>query len=160
LSNDKTSLVACVQTLTTERDFERQRAAEAVTALANEQAALKAERRARCEATVDLVITQGRLSVAEREAKVTELIALTNEQFSAAVKTLKAAPIRFVTSTATSDSARKFQANATNASLALANAIAMHTQAGRSKAEALELVRKEHPALHAAYVKEGGQLNL
>lgn len=155
LGNDKSNLTSTVTTLTTDRDAQKKRADEAALALANEQTALKAERKARLETTVDLVITQGRLALADREAKVNELVTLANDKLDAAITALKAAPVKFATVEGALAS-RKGEANNTTASIALGNAIETHIKAGKTKAQALDLVMKEQPALHQAYLAEGG----
>jgi hypothetical protein len=158
LGNEKTTLTQTVTSLTTERDAQKQRADQAITALANEQTAFKTERTARCAALVDLAITQGKLAVADRDAQLTTLTALANDQLPAALTALEQLPVKF--KTGTEIDARKAQANPSNAAVALANAMQPHVKAGKTKGQALDLVIKEQPALYEAYRKEGGVITL
>jgi hypothetical protein len=73
LGNDKTTLGGRITALENERNTEKSRADQATTALANEQSARKAERKGRAEATTDLAIHRGILTIAEREGQVTAL---------------------------------------------------------------------------------------
>lgn len=67
LVTEKTSLTGQITTLTSERDTAKNKLTEIQTTLAN-------ERKGRIEARVDLAIGQGKLAVADREAKITALI--------------------------------------------------------------------------------------
>jgi phage I-like protein len=93
LGNEKSTLAGTVTSLTAARDQEKQRADKADTALANELTNFKAERKAHAEVLVDLVISQGRLAVAERDAKVTALANATD--FAKESGALKALPVKF-----------------------------------------------------------------
>ncbi|MDE2099103.1 MAG: hypothetical protein KGL39_17750 [Patescibacteria group bacterium] len=73
LGNEKTTLGGKITVLENEKATEKKRADEAATALANEQTARKTERKGRAEATVDLAIHRGILTIAERESNVTAL---------------------------------------------------------------------------------------
>ncbi len=116
LGNEKTTLAGTITTLENERtqltqsrDAEKARADQAVTALANEQTARKAERHGRAAAVVDLAITQGRLAVAQREAQIT---ALENAaDFAAEAKKLLASAATHKTTTAGSTESGKVLAN-------------------------------------------------
>ena len=150
LGNDKTTLTTTVNTLTTDRDAQKKRADEAITALGNEQTALKTERKARLEAVTDLVITQGRLAVAERDAKVSELTALANDKLDGAITALKALPVKFAVASGIS-AARKDSANATTQQeaqkqiLSLANSDPKYNKL--PMAEAMEAIKRDQPAL-------------
>jgi hypothetical protein len=150
LGNDKVNLTTTVNSLTTDRDAQKKRADEAETALANEQNALKAERKARLEATVDLVITQGRLALADREAKVSELCALANDKIDAALKALKEAPVKFAVGQSAISGERKETANnssqeAQSKILALANTDEKYKSL--SMADAMVAIKRDHPSL-------------
>jgi hypothetical protein len=73
LGNEKSELGGRITALENERNTEKSRADQATTALANEQSARKAERKGRAEATTDLAIHRGILTMAEREGQVTAL---------------------------------------------------------------------------------------
>jgi hypothetical protein len=73
LGNEKTTLNTTVATLTADRDAQQKRADEAAEALANEQTARKTERKHAATSAVDLAIQRGKLTVADREAKITAL---------------------------------------------------------------------------------------
>jgi len=73
LGNDKTTLNSTVTTLTSERDAAKKLAADNATALGNEQTARKAERKNAATFAVDLAIQRGKLTVADREGKITAL---------------------------------------------------------------------------------------
>lgn len=103
LGNEKSTLATNVQSLTAARDAEKKRADDAVTALGNEQTAFKAERKARCEACVDLAIAQGRMDVAGRDGKVTELVSLANDKLAPALEEMSKAPVKFKVAAATAD---------------------------------------------------------
>lgn len=154
LGNEQQSLTTTVNSLTSERDAQRQRADEAATALANEQTALKAERRARCELAADLAVTQGKLTVSERDAKVAELTALANDKLPEALGAMDKLPVKVRTDSTLTG--RKAAANPTSAAVALANALTPLIQAGQTKGQALDRVMKEQPELYDAYLKAGG----
>ncbi|MGA2243809.1 MAG: hypothetical protein ABSH48_02325 [Verrucomicrobiota bacterium] len=86
LGNEKTTLAGTVTALTNERDTEKKRADAAVAALANEQSARKTERKSAATFAVDLAIQRGKLTVADREARITALENSTT--FEADVKVL------------------------------------------------------------------------
>lgn len=155
LGNDKNTLTQTVNSLTTDRDAQKQRADEAVTALGNAQTDSSKLRKQLIAARVDLGITQGKLAVSERE---NQLAVLENSKtLDADLEKLDKLPVKFLVANA-DEGSRKAGANATNASLALGNAMQAHIKAGKTKSQALDLVMKEQPALHAAYVQEGGTL--
>jgi hypothetical protein len=156
LGNEKSTLSGSVSSLTAERDSEKARADQAVTALANEQSALKAERQARCEAVVDLVIAQGRMDVASRDGKVTELVGLGNDKLPGAIEELGKLPVKFALRAATVEQHRKAEANPKPAAVALANEIEVLVKAGKSKGQALDQVLKEKPEVYRAYIEQGG----
>lgn len=158
LANDKHNLTATVSTLTADRDAQKQRADEAVTALANEQTALKAERKARCEAVVDLAIQQGKIDVASRDAEVSKLVALGNDALAPAIEALGKLPV--LHKVASDLDPRKAAANPSTAAVALANEIQVLVKAGKTKSQALDQVIKEKPEIYRAYIKEGGTLTL
>lgn len=150
LGNEKSTLTTTVSTLTADRDAEKKRADDNATALANEQTAFKAERKARCEATVDLVITQGRLALAEREAKVGELTALANDKLDAALTALKALPVKFAVLTALGNE-RKADANTNTTQDAQREILALANSDPKYKslplAEAMAAIKRDKPAL-------------
>jgi hypothetical protein len=158
LGNEKTTLTQTVTTLTSDRDAHKKRADDATVALTNEQTAFKAERKARCEAVVDLAITQGKLDVAGRESKVNELIALANDKLDAAITALGKLPVKFKVGSDLSD--RKGSANNSTAAIALANEIQTLVKAGKSKGQALDEVIKSKPEVYEAYLKEGASITL
>ena len=86
LGNEKNTLTSNLTTLTSERDAQKKLAADNATALANEQAARKAERKNAATFAVDLAIQRGKLTVADREGKITALENSTS--FDAEVKAL------------------------------------------------------------------------
>jgi hypothetical protein len=73
LGNEKTTLNGRVTTLEAERNTEKKRADDTALALANEQAARKAERKRSATAGVDLLIHRGIKTVAERDVTLTAL---------------------------------------------------------------------------------------
>ena len=154
LGNEKNTLTATVGTLTQERDAQKQRADEAATALANEQTALKVERKARCEAIVDLHIGAGRLAVADREAKVNELTALANDKLGEAITALDKLPVKHAVTSQIGE--RKGQSNPSTGAVALANEIEVLVKAGKTKSQALDEIIKSKPEIYRAYLKEGG----
>lgn len=158
LANDKTTLTTTVTSLTTARDAEKKRADDAVTALANEQTAFKAERKSRIEAVVDLTITQGKLDVAGRDAKVNELIALANDKLDSAIADLGKLPVKF--KVAGDLDSRKNTANNSTAALALGNEIEALVKSGKTKGQALDLIIKNKPEVYQAYLKEGASITL
>ena len=81
LENDKTTLTAKVTAL----ENDKTQLATKVTALENDA---KAQRTARVEAIVDLAIAKGKLAVAERAGKITEIFALANDKLEGGIKTL------------------------------------------------------------------------
>jgi len=153
LGNDKNTLTASVTTLTSERDAQKKRADDAITALANAQTETTNTRKQFIEARVDLAITQGKAALADRANEVTALE--NSKTLDADLKKLDERAAKFVTITGTE---RKQAANATSASRARGNAMEVHTKAGKTKSQALDLVMKEQPALYEAYRKEGGAL--
>jgi hypothetical protein len=158
LGNDKQSLSGSVTSLTTDRDAQKKRADDAVTALANERTALQAERKSRCELVVDLAIAQGRLDVASRDAKVTGLVALANDKLQEEITAIGKLPVRFQTAGTLGD--RKADSNPSTAAVALANEIDLHVKAGKTKSQALDLVIKEKPEIYKAYREQGGSVTL
>ena len=154
LGNEKNTLTATVTSLTAARDAEKQRADNAALALANEQTAFKAERKARCEAVVDLHIGAGRLAVAEREAKVNELTALANEKLAEAITSLDKLPVKHAVTSQIGE--RKGQSNPSTGAVALANEIEVLVKAGKTKGQALDEIIKTKPEIYRAYLKEGG----
>jgi len=148
LANDKTNLTQTVNTLTADRDKEKTRADQAATALANEQTAFKAERQARVEACVDLTITQGKLDVAGRAAKVTELLALANDKLPEALTVLEKLPAKFKIASALG-SDRKSAATASGSAqqkiLTLANDDEKYKALPMDKAMAA--IERDYPAL-------------
>jgi phage I-like protein len=154
LGNEKQTLTTTVNSLTTARDAEKKRADEAVTALANEQTACKAERKARCEAVVDLAITQGKLDVATRATKVDELVGLANDKLPEAITALDKLPARFAVTSQIGD--RKNQSNPSTGAVALANEIEILVKTGKTKGQALDEIIKSKPEIYRAYLKEGG----
>ena len=86
LGNEKTTLNTTVSTLTSERDAAKKLAADSATALGNEQTARKSERKNAATFAVDLAIQRGKLTVADREGKITALENSTS--FDADVKAL------------------------------------------------------------------------
>jgi phage I-like protein len=154
LGNDKNTLTATVTSLTAARDAEKNRADAAALALANEQTALKAERKARCEAVVDLHIGAGRLSVADRDAKVGELTALANDKLDEAITALDKLPAKFAVTSQIGE--RKGQSNPSTGAVALANEIEILVKTGKTKSQALDEIIKSKPEIYRAYLKEGG----
>lgn len=162
LGNEKTTLAGKLTALENEKATLTTQLAEkstalttSQTALANEQAKTKAERQGRAEALVDLTIAQGKLAVADRDAHITTLANAAD--FKAEAEKLAKLPVKFAMANSLAGE-RKADANATSASLALANAMEPHVKAGKSKAQALDIVLKDQPALVAAYREEGGAL--
>jgi hypothetical protein len=153
LGNEKQTLATNVTSLTAARDAEKKRADEATLALANEQTAFKSERQARCEAVVDLAISQGKLDVAGRDAKVTTLVALANDALATEVAGIEKLPVKFQTLSALGD--RKAGANISTAVVNLSNEIAALVKAGKSKGAALDEVIRTKPELYKAYREEG-----
>lgn len=109
LGNEKTNLTSSVNSLTGDKSklatgatlpADLVTAANQILALTNEKGDIKAERKARFEAVVDLRIAQGKLAVADREAKVNDLIALANDKIEDALKALDALPVKFQVATA------------------------------------------------------------
>lgn len=124
LGNDKQNLTTTVNTLTTDRDAQKKRADEAALALANEQTAFKAERKARCEAIVDLHVNLGRIAVADRDGEVNKLVALANDKLAEAITAMEKLPVKHKVATALGNE-RKEAASVTRTAseqiLALAN---------------------------------------
>ena len=106
-------------------------------------------------ARVDLAITQGKVSLADRASEVTALENSTT--LDASLTALDARAKKFPTASDL-DGSRKNTAGATSASLALGNAMEVHVKTGKTKSQALDLVMKNEPALYEAYRKEGGAL--
>jgi len=102
------------------------------------------------EATVDLVITQGRLAVADRETKVTELVALANEKLDEVIKTLKAAPVKFQVGASALSGERKADADKAQSAqqkiLALANSDSKYKDI-KDITVAFARIKEDHPAL-------------
>ena len=73
LGNEKQSLSGQITTLESERDAQKKLATDNATALANEQTAHKASRKAAAGLIVDAAITRGIKSVAERDATIEAL---------------------------------------------------------------------------------------
>lgn len=73
LGNEKSTLSGKIAALENEKASEKKRADEAATALANEQTARKAEHKNAATFAVDLAIQRGKLTVADRETKITAL---------------------------------------------------------------------------------------
>jgi len=73
LGNEKTTIAATVTALENEKTALTTRVTELTTALSNEQAVTKTERKAAAAAVADLAIQRGRKTVAEREATITAL---------------------------------------------------------------------------------------
>lgn len=90
LGNEKSTLSGTITTLTAERDALKRRADEAATTLANEQTARKADRHRAAVLAVDLAITKGKRTVAQRDAEITTLE--NSGDFDAAVKALTEGP--------------------------------------------------------------------
>lgn len=155
LGNEKTTLTSTVTSLTATAAAEKQRADAATTALANATTEVTAFRKSAIEARVDLAITQGKVALAER---TTEITALENSKdLTKDLATLDQRAVKHNVTPAI-DASRKVDANSSSASLALGNAMEVHTKAGKTKSQALDLVMKESPALYEAYRKEGGAL--
>jgi len=155
LANDKNTLTATVTTLTADRDAQKKRADEAATALGNATTEAATNRKGFIEARVDLAITQGKVALADRTAEVTALE--NSKTLDADLDTLDKRAAKYATES-NLDGSRKNTAGSTSASIALGNAMQVHIKAGKTKSEALDLVRKEQPELHTAYIKEGGAL--
>jgi len=73
LGNEKTSITGKVTALENEKATNTTKVTEKTTALSNEQAATKAERKTAAAMTADLAIQRGRKMVAERDATITAL---------------------------------------------------------------------------------------
>jgi hypothetical protein len=73
LGNEKSTIAATVTALENEKTTLNTKVTELTTALSNEQAATKAERKAAATAVADLAIQRGRKTVAERDATITAL---------------------------------------------------------------------------------------
>lgn len=86
LGNEKTTLAGQVTVLQSEKNTLANRATQAETALANEQTARQAERKNAATLAVDLAIQRGKLTVADRAARIAALENST--AFDADVKTL------------------------------------------------------------------------
>ncbi len=157
LANDKSTLTTTVTSLTSDRDAQKKRADDAVTALGNAQTETGKVRKQYIEARVDLAITQGKVAVADR---ATEITALENSKtLDTDIEALGQRAIKFPTVT-NQDANRKSAAGSTTASLALGNAMEVAIKEGKAKtkSDALDYVIKTQPALHEAYKKEGGAL--
>jgi hypothetical protein len=156
LANDKTTLTSTVNTLTSERDAQKKRADEAVTALGNAQTEVTNRTKQFIAARVDLGITQGKVALADREKEITALE--NSKTLDTDLEALDKRAPKFATTQSADHGDRKNTAGVTSASLALANAMDVHVKAGKTKSQALDLVMKEQPALYEAYRKEGGAL--
>lgn len=91
LGNEKTTLSGKITTLENEKVAATTKVTELTSSLANEQTARLAERKRATEFAVDLAIQKGKLTVAQRDAKITELnptTPLANEAFETAIKNL------------------------------------------------------------------------
>jgi hypothetical protein len=142
LGNEKLTLSGTVTTLTTDRDAQKKRADDAVTALAN-------ERKGRAEATVDLVIAQGRLQLAEREAKITALANAAD--FAAEAKKLTDLPVKYALANAGADGDRKADATK-DAATAHSQVLALSNSDARYKdkpftPELFQQILNDHPAI-------------
>jgi hypothetical protein len=160
LGNEKTTLTTNVQSLTAARDAEKKRADDAVTALANEQTALKAERKARCEACVDLAIAQGRMDVAGRDGKVTELVSLANDKLAPALEEMSKAPVKFKVAAATAD--RGGKAGAAVSRKASEQILSLANEDDRYKGkpftpELYSRILADNPTLKEQLAEEGAQ---
>jgi hypothetical protein len=88
LEGEKTTLTTKVTAL----ENEKTNLTTQVTTLSN---SVKAERKARCEAVTDLVITQGKLELAKRDETITALANTADDKLDAAIKALTDAPVKF-----------------------------------------------------------------
>jgi hypothetical protein len=106
LGNEKATLAGRITALENDAKTEKTRADQAATALANEQTARKTERTGRAEATTDLAIHRGILTIAERDGQVT---ALSNSADFAADATalLKRTPTRKTTTNGLAESGKQ-----------------------------------------------------
>jgi hypothetical protein len=139
-------------TLATERDQLKTKLGEKETALGNEQSAHKATARKLIEARVDLHITQGKLAVAERAAKITALE--NSAKLDDELKALDALPVKFAVANATTP--RKDDANANTRTpreqiLTLANTDERYKHLPFDRA--YDAILKDHPTL-AEQLKE------
>jgi hypothetical protein len=155
LENSKTSLDGKIISLEGEKSTLTTQLGEKTTALTNSlgqvttlENSVKAERKGRAEATVDLVIHQGKVAIGERETHVTALANATN--FDGEFKKLIDLPIKFkVGSTGATDSRSKEGASTSRTPretvLHLANSDDRYKDL--SFQEAFDRVLKDHPAL-------------
>jgi phage I-like protein len=86
LGNEKTTLATKTSTLENDLAESRKKLTEATTALGNEQTARKSERTRAAKLAVDLAIQKGKLTPAERDARITTLE--NSADFDADVKAL------------------------------------------------------------------------
>jgi len=86
LGNEKTTIASKVTALENEKTTLTTRVTELTTALSNEQAAVKTERKAAATAVADLAIQRGRKTVADRDATIAALE--NSKDFAADSKTL------------------------------------------------------------------------
>jgi hypothetical protein len=156
LANDKTSLTSTVTTLTSERDAQKKRADDAVTALGNVQTEAANRTKQFIAARVDLGITQGKVALADREKEITALE--NSKALDTDLEALDKRAAKFATTQSAEHGDRKNTAGVTSASLALGNAMEVHVKAGKTKSQALDIVMKEQPEIYEAYRKEGGAL--
>lgn len=158
LGNEKATLTTTVNSLTGDKTKLEQgatlptdlvTAANQILALTNEKGDIKAERKARFEAVVDLHIGQGKIAVAERENEVGKLVALANDKVEEAITALGKLPVKFqVGSTVSGD--RKAGADAQRTASEQVLALVNDDPRYKGKPFTPELyaqVLKENPAL-------------
>jgi hypothetical protein len=141
LQNEKTTLGGQVTALTNERT----NLTNQVTALTNDK---KTERKGRAEAVVDLVIHQGRLAIAERDAQITALE--NSADFDKDAKALKEKAVQFKVGSQNAESSK-----------ALANATTPDPRATLLQAvdqKMKDTGSSDYAACHAAVMKENPSL--
>lgn len=149
LANEKAHLAGRVTALESDLTAEKTARTKSDTDLVAAQTALGNERKAHAGAVVDLAIAQGKVAVADRDARI-QLI-LSAADFSAAAAALaNEAPKHKTTGSATGD--RRADANNTPATAArqvtaLANEL-IRTGKAKDWDDAWKLTEVSHPALH------------
>lgn len=129
-------------------------AANEILTLGNARTELAAERKARCEAVIDLHIGAGRLAVAERDAEVGKLVALDNTKLATAIADLAKLPVKYPVGGGVSGG-RKDEAGKLTIESAQSEVISLANTDERYRklptfAQAMEAVLKDRPDLAAA----------
>jgi hypothetical protein len=108
-------------------------------------------RKKHVESSVDLVITQGKLQLADREKNVNDLLALANDKLEGAIDTLKKLPVKFAVGTALDAGRKQAASNGRNAQeevLHLANTDDRY-KGIKDFGQAMDKILADHPQLKA-----------